>query len=122
MAFPYRGRETQPGEHERTTTDEPTATIADLAPLEEHCEWTRDSLGDSFHELSPEHVAEVEAALAHAEAHTVDVLDVTRADFPLPTLGPMLGDLTDDLINGRGVALLRGLPVERYTKDQASVM
>ncbi len=106
-----------------TTTDETTTTPADVEPLEEHCEWTRESLGDDYiHELSADHIAEVEAALAHAESRTGDVLDITRDDFPLPTLGRVLAELTEELINGRGVVLLRGLPVERYTKDQASTM
>jgi hypothetical protein len=94
-----------------------------LRPLEEHCEWRRDTLGDSYvHELSAEHVAEIEAALAHAEAHVADVLDITRDLFPLPTLGPVLAGLTDELINGRGVVLLRGLPVERCSKDRSAAM
>ena len=37
-------------------------------------------------------VAELEAALEHAEARTDDVLDITVDDFPLPTLGPELAD------------------------------
>lgn len=107
--------------HESATGQ--TAAAGELEPLEEHCEWTRESLGDSYvHELSSDQVAELEAALAHAESSTDDVLDVTRDDFPLPTLGPVLADITADLVDGRGVALLRGLPVERYTKDQASTM
>lgn len=100
-----------------------TVDAADLEPLEPQCEWTSESIGDSYiHNLSSDHVAEIEAALAHAESCTDDVLDITRDDFPLPTLGPALHRLTDDLIDGRGVVLLRGLPVDRYTKDQASAM
>ena len=96
---------------------------ATLVPLEEACAWTSESLGDSYvHELTAEQVAEVEAALAHAEARVDDVLDITREVFPLPTLGPVLGELTHDLVDGRGVVLLRGLPVERYTKDRAAAM
>ena len=62
------------------------------------------------------------AALATAEAQTDDVLDVSREHFPLPTLGPELARITDDLINGRGVVLIRGVPVERYGKDRASAI
>ena len=102
---------------------EPTIDPAQLEPLEEHCAWRRDSLGDSYvHELDAEQVAEIEAALVHAEAHVDDVLDITRELFPLPTLGPVLASITADLVDGRGVALLRGLPVERYDKDRAAAM
>jgi hypothetical protein len=95
----------------------------DVTPLEEQCEWTSESLGESYiHQLSDDHVAEIETALAHAEARTDDVLEITRDDFPLPTLGPVLAGITEDLVNGRGVVLIRGLPVDRYTKDRASAM
>jgi hypothetical protein len=107
------------------TASEPTAPVdpSTLTPLEERCEWQRDVLGDryAFH-LTDEHLAELDAALVEAEARTDDVLDVTREHFPLPTLGPELARITDDLINGRGVALIRGVPVERFGKERASTI
>jgi hypothetical protein len=39
---------------------------------------------------------------------------MTAADFPLPRLAPRLRALRDELLHGRGFALLRRLPVERY--------
>jgi hypothetical protein len=105
-----------------TTTDTPGAVDpADLVPLEEACEWRSDELADGyvFH-LTDDHLAELDAALATAEAQTDDVLDITRDHFPLPTLGPELTRITDDLINGRGVVLIRGIPVEKYGKARAS--
>ncbi len=92
-------------------------------PLEEHCEWHTDEVGDRyvFH-LSDDHVAELDAALVHAEAHVDDVLDITRELFPLPTLAPELARIEDDLINGLGMVLIRGVPVERYSKDRASAI
>jgi hypothetical protein len=102
-----------------TTFD--TVDPADLAPLETGCEWRSDELADSYvFRLTDDHLAELDAALRAAEAQTDDVLDITREQFPLPTLGPELARITDDLINGRGVVLIRGVPVERYGKDRAS--
>jgi hypothetical protein len=99
------------------------ADPATLTPLEPHCAWRRDELGDGYvFRLTDDHVAELDAALAEAEARTDDVLDITRDTFPLPTLGPELARVTGDLIDGRGVVLIRGLPVERYGKDRASAI
>jgi hypothetical protein len=94
-----------------------------VTPLEEQCEWRTDEVGDSyiFH-LTDGHVAELDAALRHAEAEVDDVLDITRELFPLPTLGPELAGLTRELIDGRGMVLIRGLPVARYSKDRASAI
>ena len=96
------------------------SATAPSKPLEARCEWTRESLGERYvHELSAEHVAEIEAALAHAEAQTTTCSTSRRDDFPLPdprararTTSPTTS------IDGRGVVLLRGLPVDRYTKDR----
>ena len=104
-----------------TTFD--TVDPADLVPLEEACEWRSDELADSYvFQLTDDHVAEIDAALRTAEAQTDDVLDIAREHFPLPTLGPELARITDELINGRGMVLIRGVPVERYGKARASTI
>jgi hypothetical protein len=94
-----------------------------IEPLETQCEWRGADVGDAyvFH-LTDAHRAELDAALEYAEARTDDVLGITRELFPLPILGPELVDLTDELINGRGVVLIRGVPVERYGKQRASAI
>lgn len=95
----------------------------DLVPLEPGCEWTGDEVGDSYvFQLTDTHVAELDAALAHAESRVDDVLDITRELFPLPTLGPELTGITHQLIDGRGIVLIRGVPVERYSKERASTI
>jgi Taurine catabolism dioxygenase TauD, TfdA family len=67
-------------------------------------EWT--------YRLSGADLAEIETASAQVRARGLDLADVRRADFPLPTLGPVLERLRDEVLNGRGFVLLRGLPVE----------
>ena len=66
---------------------------------------------DWTYRLRPVEVAEIEAACAGLRARGLDLGTVTRADFPLPTLGPKLDALREEIINGRGFVLLRGLPV-----------
>ncbi len=98
-------------------------TTTTIEPLETRCEWTRETLADRYvFELSDEHRAELDAALVHAESRTDDVLDIEKHHFPLPTLGPALERIKEDLINGLGVSLIRGVPVERYGKDRSSTI
>ncbi len=98
----------------------PTRAL-DLVPLETACEWRSGDLGDSYVlELSDAHLEELDRALTNAEASCDDVLDITRDSFPLPTLGPELERLTRELVDGRGVVLIRGVPVARYGKERAS--
>ena len=47
-----------------------------------------------------------------------DLLTITPATFPLPTIGPVMRSLLDELRTGAGVILLRGLPRECYTDEQ----
>jgi hypothetical protein len=94
---------------------------SDVTPLESACEWQTDQLGDDYvFQLTVAHLEELDAALLHAEANTEDVLDITRDVFPLPTLGSELERLTRELVAGRGVVLIRGVPVEHYGKVRAS--
>lgn len=72
--------------------------------------------------FSPSEVAEVEAALRPLVADTgFNAACMTAADFPLPTLGPRLKALGREVMQGRGFALLRGLPVQRWSLREAAI-
>ena len=62
--------------------------------------------------LSPPEMAEIEAAMKSVQARGLDVADIRREDFPLPTLAPVLDRLRGQVLDGRGFVLLRGVPVE----------
>ena len=65
-----------------------------------------------IHRLSASEVAEIEAAVAGVRARGLDIADIRREDFPLPTFGPVLDRLRREILDGRGFVLIRGLPVE----------
>jgi hypothetical protein len=44
--------------------------------------------------------------------------DITREDFAIPGFAGELAEVSRELERGRGVILLRGVPVHRYTEDQ----
>ena len=70
--------------------------------------------------LSDTDVAELLAALAHVETNGTAMLDMTAADFPLPTLAPRMQGLARELDRGRGFWLMRGLPLEQLTERQGA--
>lgn len=76
---------------------------------------------DWQHTLSACDLAELRAAIIEADARQMDMVDLTRTDFPLPTLGRTLEALQDDVINGRGFVLIRGLPVADMTRREAAL-
>jgi hypothetical protein len=72
--------------------------------------------------LSPDHVAELERALAEVMSRAIAMPEVTNEVFALPTLGPVLSALRRELIGGRGFALVRGLDVGTYTEQEAATL
>jgi len=87
----------------------PSAWIgAELAKRPE--EWT--------YTLSSDEIGEIQTNVAHLRGR--EIASVTKAEFPLPTLGPKLDRFRDEILNGRGFVLLRGLPVtDRPIADSA---
>src|SRR5262245_39354027 len=77
-------------------------------------DWEREAL----YRLTDADVAEIDAALATLKrAGEFDFPEITTANFPLPTVGRTMARLKDQLRLGRGFALLRGLPRERWSQD-----
>ncbi|MGN9839799.1 TauD/TfdA family dioxygenase [Nonomuraea sp. H19] len=64
------------------------------------------------------------------ERHRQEVLDAVRAveadeidrnAFPLPALGPVLRRVRDELVGGRGFALIQGVPVGAMSERQCEI-
>lgn len=66
-----------------------------------------------LYELTPEQIDEIEQALAYARARGRDGYEIRRDDFPLPRLQPAIRQWLDEVDNGRGFLVVRGLPIER---------
>lgn len=77
---------------------------------------------DWIHPLDGREVAEIESAVrALGEESDLDPTALRREGFPLPTLGPRLGRILVEVLDGRGFALLRGLPVHDWGPRRAAV-
>ncbi|MGE0221815.1 MAG: TauD/TfdA family dioxygenase [Acetobacteraceae bacterium] len=68
--------------------------------------------GEWIYTLTAADIAEIEAAIAAVRARGIDIADIRRSDFPLPRFGATLDRFREEVLNGRGFVLLRGLPVE----------
>ena len=73
---------------------------------------------DWIAQLSAAEIAEVESA---AKELPEDLTSITTDDAPLPTLGPRLQRLLEEVLNGRGFVLIRGLPIDSWTKREAAI-
>jgi TfdA family taurine catabolism dioxygenase TauD len=103
-----------PDDSAGTTRQPPTA--APRRKIEGPSAWIgaemREREAEWSYRLSPAEIAELEAAAASAQARGLDIADLRREHFPLPTLGRTLERLRGEVLDGRGFVLLRGVPVE----------
>ena len=67
--------------------------------------------------LGAAHIAELEAAVEAVGEKGLKLYEFGADDFPLPTLSATLVDIAEQLENGRGCALIRGLDAGRYDDE-----
>jgi hypothetical protein len=75
-------------------------------------EWT--------YRLSEAELDEIDAAVGAVRARGLDLAQIGCADFPLPTLGPVLDRLRGDVDNGRGFVLMRGMRIEGRSIEETA--
>lgn len=75
-----------------------------------------------LHRLSDDDVVALDDALAHVQKLGKTFPDFTRRDFHIPVLAETLSTLSDELENGRGFSVMRGLPVEKYTEEEINII
>ena len=90
-------------------------------PLDDPAAWRGDRMAgraDWINPLDARMVAEFESAVAAVAARGIDLFDVTRDDFPLPSMNRYFETMLEALEGGRGFAVLRGLPVSHWNDTE----
>ena len=91
-----------------------------LQPVIDPAGWTAAELGatdDWIHVLDEAETAELDAAVRALEARGISsVMEVGRGDFALPGLAGHLARIEEEILRGRGFALIRGVPVSQNAK------
>jgi len=75
-----------------------------------------------LHRLTAAEIADIDAALASWLRGGLRMVDIDRAAARMPALEGRLARIRAELIDGRGIAVLRGLPIERYSKDEVALI
>ncbi|KAK0732538.1 beta-lactamase/transpeptidase-like protein [Apiosordaria backusii] len=79
--------------------------------------WSGSDFSDEslfVYHLTEEDKQEIRAALQHFKALGKIGKDVERGSFPLSNLGGVLAQIRDDIYQGRGFAILRGIEVDEF--------
>ena len=66
-------------------------------------------------------VAEIDTALIHARRHDLRV-PFSAESFPLPRFSAVLDNILEELENGRGFKLIRGIPRHRYSNEECELI
>ena len=82
--------------------------------LRESTEWIEHLDGDE--------IAELEAAADTFLATGAPLVRLEQIGFPLPTLGSRLEVIREEILNGRGFVLIRGLPASEYSIEKAATI
>lgn len=93
-----------------------------LVPIEGPAAWTGADLvsrTDWIHVLSPAEVADIDRVVALVRRLEAPLEKLTREDVAFDALAPAVAAWREDLAHGRGFLLVRGLPVERMSVEDA---
>jgi hypothetical protein len=72
--------------------------------------------------FSAEEIREIDAMLDSWRGRTGELTDLTREDFALPRIADRFEAVRAELEGGRGFALIRGLPVGRYSLEDSRTL
>lgn len=73
-------------------------------------------------DITSDEVTELEVAAKNLLLSERDIAQIAAKDFNLPILGKKLLTLRENLLQGRGFAVLRGLPVHGYSERLSATM
>jgi len=95
-----------------------------MKPLVDPAVWVGEEIKDDpswKFELTPAEAKEVDAAVESVCKSGIEIKDITKEDFPLPTLDARMAAVKEQLMEGYGFALMRGVPVQNYDIKEAAV-
>jgi hypothetical protein len=92
-----------------------------MQPIEESGYWYPQEFSERkkyVYALNESEISEIMDAVAAVESRGMDIKDITKQDFNLPRFSSTLADIRNELLHGRGFALIRGFPIEGRSRYQ----
>ena len=90
-------------------------------PITDRSAWKGRDLVDRaewIYTLTPEAIADIDATLAPLRENSVALTEIRREHFPLASIANEIAAIADELENGRGFLVVRGLPFGKYSDDE----
>ena len=114
--YEARGKRRQQNEQLETEVPEgfPTKLTGQLV-------WSAESIRDTFnwdYVLTVDDLQEINNALRHFKALDLPLGELSPSTFPLPTLHSLLREISNEVHNGQGFKVVRGIPVDQYSREE----
>ena len=81
-----------------------------------------DQDGSWLHHFDETHIAAFDQLLVELSERSISFPDIVTTDISMGIVGEMLDQISAELEYGRGFALLRGLPVNRYSEAELNTL
>ncbi|KAH8724763.1 hypothetical protein GQ44DRAFT_682710 [Phaeosphaeriaceae sp. PMI808] len=95
------------------------------ANLKSDLVWDKTDIGDRYnwsYELTRSDVDELEGALLHFKRLAKPLGYISEENFPLPGLHAKLREVSDEIHNGFGFKVVRGLPVDQHSREDIFII
>jgi TfdA family taurine catabolism dioxygenase TauD len=95
-----------------------------MRPVVDPAGWGPDDLRDVSrwsYVLGKSDAAELESAVAAVRRAGISLTEVTQENFPLGAFGETLREVRRELLDGRGIVMLRGFPVLRFDREEQAI-
>ena len=100
--------------------------MSNIDQLQHRAAWTPQVLSEAeeswIYHWTDDDIAELDQALRQVSRDGLTVPRIAKEQFPIPGVMSRLAPFRHELDLGLGVLYLKGFPIERYTKDEASVI
>src|SRR6185437_9913498 len=93
---------------------------AEMAERQDWVECLSEAEVEEVRKAVVERTTASEEELTSLTTSEVEAKRIPSSKVELPTFGPRLRGMLDEVLNGRGFVLIKGLPVEGWTNDAAS--
>lgn len=108
----------------RTYTASSREPAAPLTPVIDPAGWTPDQLAgttDWIYHLTDSEISNVRDAVAGVRKRGLGIVDIRPDVFPLGSFADIVADVRRELRDGRGLVMLRGIPVEELGLEGSAI-
>jgi alpha-ketoglutarate-dependent taurine dioxygenase len=95
-----------------------------MQPVVDPAAWDAETLGgidDFAYAITDRDAEELAAGVAAFRRHGLPIENVSRDNFPLSRFAEVLADIRRELIDGRGLIMLRNFPLQQLDREQQAI-